>query len=292
MSGAFAYPGIRMISKTVIPFPNSAKTITSLVMDESEFNDLCDRLRGIQTHDGATADDTMIAKIREAKHLPMITKGLKTNVIFDHYGIETDMACFIVRGMAEQLAANMGMTTDQAMERMQLMLGQKIFQSPDKGVIKLEAEFAKSYMNAIYDLMPPASQKSVDDITAMVLSEIKNPGTGLTNVVTFWVKRNGNSNSRTREEFVQSTIISIATTLKSFIEVGETESSDVFADYIKRLFTTIKFDLDTGAAKDLPSYIKNNPKSRDVLTPVLAIVDTTYDSWAGQYKATSGELLN
>jgi len=79
--------------------------ITSVVIDEQEFMDLCDELSGIiNLQTGERTADEQIQKLKEAKHIPSMGRGAKTQFVFDRYKIETDIAVFIVRGHGLELA--------------------------------------------------------------------------------------------------------------------------------------------------------------------------------------------
>jgi hypothetical protein len=95
--------------KTVFDMPGFGK-LTSVVMDQADFNELCDTFTGI--YDVAVKKriaEERIADAKAAKIIPMISRGVKTQYIFDKYGIETDKASFIVRGHGKILAKNMGL---------------------------------------------------------------------------------------------------------------------------------------------------------------------------------------
>lgn len=70
---------------------------TSVVLDKPEFDALADSLLGVFTQD-ARADEAQIERIKAAGHIPLMGRGTRTQFVFDQYGIETDLAGFIVRG--------------------------------------------------------------------------------------------------------------------------------------------------------------------------------------------------
>ena len=88
------------------------KEITSVVLDKTEFDQLIDGLKGIviSWFKGGTIDSNQRAAqaqldaIKATNTLPMISRGTKTQYIFEKYEIETHLACFIVRGTGKQLA--------------------------------------------------------------------------------------------------------------------------------------------------------------------------------------------
>jgi len=87
--------------------PNG-EPITSVVMDLAEFEELADSLHGIVmlNYNCKRTADTQIDAIKAAKTIPMMSRGTKTEAIFEKYQIETDLASFIVRGEG-RVVANM-----------------------------------------------------------------------------------------------------------------------------------------------------------------------------------------
>ena len=90
--------------KQTFQMPNG-KEITSIVLDKTEFDQLIDGLKGIMIGDteNQRAAQTQLDAIKAANTLPMISRGTKTQYIFEKYEIETNLACFIVRGTGKQL---------------------------------------------------------------------------------------------------------------------------------------------------------------------------------------------
>lgn len=86
--------------------PNG-NSLTTVVLDEQEFFELVDSLAGVfNIADPANperADDNLIQKLKEARHIPMMSKGTKTVFVYDKYGIESQLASFIVRGHGPEL---------------------------------------------------------------------------------------------------------------------------------------------------------------------------------------------
>ena len=91
--------------------PNKVE-ITSVVIDEEDFNALCDELHGIimANEDNERVADAQIESLKAAKMLPLIARGVKTEFVFERFGIETDRACIIVRGHGKELAQQLGIT--------------------------------------------------------------------------------------------------------------------------------------------------------------------------------------
>ena len=82
---------------------------TSVVLDRPEFDALADSLIGVFTQD-ARADLSHIQRIKDAGHLPLMGRGTRTQFVFDQYGIETDLAGFIVRGAGRDVLRSLTKT--------------------------------------------------------------------------------------------------------------------------------------------------------------------------------------
>lgn len=74
--------------------------ITSIVMDQAEFDQLVD---GIEKDPPSGVTKEHIAAIRAEKHIPGIVRGTKTAWIFKRYDVETNIACVVVRGTSTAL---------------------------------------------------------------------------------------------------------------------------------------------------------------------------------------------
>lgn len=82
--------------------------IASIVLDKKDFDALCDELSGIAEYTtGERATDDIIQQIKDACHIPMISRGTKTEFLFERYNIGCDRASVIVRGYGGQLAAKL-----------------------------------------------------------------------------------------------------------------------------------------------------------------------------------------
>lgn len=87
------------------------REITSVVMDLEDFCELAEKLRGIVmlNENCERTADVQIESIKAAKILPMMSRGTKTEDIFEQFEIETDLASFIVRGQGTHIAKGMGL---------------------------------------------------------------------------------------------------------------------------------------------------------------------------------------
>jgi hypothetical protein len=75
--------------------------ITSLVIDQDEFNALCYEFLGLFPE----MTEEMVHRLIKTKHVPMIAKGTKTAKFFDRYGIKTERMSIIVRGAGSEVIA-------------------------------------------------------------------------------------------------------------------------------------------------------------------------------------------
>ena len=88
--------------------------VSSVVIDQQEFNVLCDELEGIKHLVPKSGDLTSpfskadIDRIRAAKHIPMMSRGFWTVSFFDRWGVTTDKLCVSVRGHGRTLAGKLG----------------------------------------------------------------------------------------------------------------------------------------------------------------------------------------
>ena len=97
------------MTKHQFQMPNGA-LLTSVVMSEEEFSELCDLISEIvadtppvNPDHGERMTEKEVDLIREAKHVPMMARGTLTERIFDKYDIPTNHASFIVRGQGENV---------------------------------------------------------------------------------------------------------------------------------------------------------------------------------------------
>lgn len=84
-------------------FDFGGKRLTSIVMDEDEFEKLVDELKEKWPREAATVEGC-----RAAKHIPAIGRGTVTGFIFDRYNVKTDVISIIVRGMGPEVARRFG----------------------------------------------------------------------------------------------------------------------------------------------------------------------------------------
>jgi hypothetical protein len=79
--------------------------ICSVVMDQEDFDEVCEMLEGIivLNDNNQRAAETQIEAIRAAKMLPMVSRGTKTQPLFDKFDVEQDLMCLCVRGHGKRM---------------------------------------------------------------------------------------------------------------------------------------------------------------------------------------------
>lgn len=86
-----------------VEFMMRDRRLTSLVIDESEFVEFvqsCSDMLGPK----------QVKALIEAKHIPLISRGRKTEHVFTKYDIKTDLLSVIVRGAGRDLAEKLGIS--------------------------------------------------------------------------------------------------------------------------------------------------------------------------------------
>ena len=116
-----------MIKKFVVRVPDpygtpSLVVLCVMVMDESDFDGLVSTIEGIddgnfisQTGKVVTMDTGAIGKIRDAKILPMVARGTKTEFLFAKYEIDEKYFSAIVRGTGSQLLEGLKKSVQMSM---------------------------------------------------------------------------------------------------------------------------------------------------------------------------------
>ncbi|MCH8326229.1 MAG: hypothetical protein IIB83_06690 [Bacteroidetes bacterium] len=92
--------------------------LASVVIDQADFNALCDELRGVfVVNMTKRAADAQIASLKAARTIPIIASGTKTEFVFERYDIKQDKMCVIVRGAGRSLAAGLIEAIDEDLKR-------------------------------------------------------------------------------------------------------------------------------------------------------------------------------
>lgn len=84
------------------------KPFTSVVMDQQDFDDLCDEIGRQQVQVAELSSrqrltPQMLEAIKQSKHIPMVGRGALTEWMFAKFNVTTDLVSFIVRGQGPAL---------------------------------------------------------------------------------------------------------------------------------------------------------------------------------------------
>lgn len=101
----------KFIVKTPDPYGNASQvTLCVIVMDADEFEELIGTIEKIDNGNFINSsgklvsmDTGVIGGIRDAKILPMVARGTKTEYLFEKYKIDEKFFSAIVRGTGSQL---------------------------------------------------------------------------------------------------------------------------------------------------------------------------------------------
>ena len=77
--------------------------ITSLVLDQQEFDEFIDTLDDVFLTSGDRTSKDYLKELKDAKYLPMMSRGSKTKHVFEKYEITTDLLSAVVRGAGKQV---------------------------------------------------------------------------------------------------------------------------------------------------------------------------------------------
>jgi len=93
---------------SVFEMPNMGK-IASVVMDQEDFDALCDDIEESLIRDVRLGTHADIDAIREAKHLPLMGRGTKTEKYFNKFNVDKEInkMCAIVRGQGREVFKNL-----------------------------------------------------------------------------------------------------------------------------------------------------------------------------------------
>jgi hypothetical protein len=92
---------------SVFEMPNMGK-IASVVMDQEDFDALCDDIEESLIRDIQSGVHVDIDTIRETKHLPLMGRGTKTEKYFNKFNVDKEInkMCAIVRGQGREVLSN------------------------------------------------------------------------------------------------------------------------------------------------------------------------------------------
>jgi hypothetical protein len=192
--------------------------LTSLVMNEHEFDVLCDDLEASKLVVDKGLFKKQIDTIRKVKHLPMVSLGIKTSSLFTKYKVDTPVFCACVRGFADRVLGE-----DQTAQ------------------IDPTSEIGKEYlglMNKAYDELGQEDKQDLDKQVVLVL-EVLNVGKSPEKVIVAYIQRKLVSASRGfRLEFIEQMLRSISETLAVRIQALNDPLKE-FEPYVRRLLVNV-----------------------------------------------------
>ena len=90
------------VQEFVLP---NGRELASVVLDHEDFIKFCDELFGIAViNNDVRTGSALIERLKEAKHLPMMGRGTKTEKFFQRWGVKAKALSVIVRGHGMELA--------------------------------------------------------------------------------------------------------------------------------------------------------------------------------------------
>lgn len=87
--------------------PGETSELTSLVMDEAEFEAFVQHIADgdpvVNVRTGSRMSPEDVEALRKAKHVPMVSRGTKTEYLFKIYEVDTDLLSAVIRGQGEKI---------------------------------------------------------------------------------------------------------------------------------------------------------------------------------------------
>lgn len=195
------------MNKFTYNLPNGV-AIESIVMDETEFEELCKEIEKFDFGKGTNPKEA-VDRIREAKHIPMVSRGSNTEHIFKKYEIKTPVFCACVRGMAER-----------------------------QGVVTLDQDSpAIQIMNKSYDNLTEEEKSTVEDAITELLGILKN-GDSPEKYIIKLIGKHLTSSRQLRITMIEQVLMSLATTIASRVSQDD-DPFRHFDGYLRRLVTSI-----------------------------------------------------
>ena len=201
------------IYKKVFQIPRGP--LTSMVMDQEDFDEFCDKISKLNVHD---IGEEQVEKIREAKHMPMMGRGTKTQGIFDEYEIETDLISVVVRGYGPELAEKMGLN--------------------DGGVEHIASDNAAALACEALKTIPEDAQKDIQDTAKKLMDGLlKSDLSDIENDISTFIKRYGMDVPRAfRLTLIEQTFNSLGQTFVNTKQIIDSEAwPKYFEGYLQRL---------------------------------------------------------
>lgn len=92
------------------------KEVTTVVLDKSDFDALCDELVDLFTSHSQPGHQIAQA-FKEAENIPVMARGTKTQKFFDRWGVKTELISIIVRGAGLRVLMRLGLDTAASKSR-------------------------------------------------------------------------------------------------------------------------------------------------------------------------------
>jgi hypothetical protein len=137
------------MTKHVFRLPNGQQ-MTSLVMDQTEFDKLCQYL------DKLKVETPNLEAIRKAKHLPLMTQSTTTELIFRTYGVKTEFLSAIVRGQGQEIIKEL----DQKQDTTTIISDQEFRQHCEEIYTSLSIELQQDINATVDKLVEAAKQQT------------------------------------------------------------------------------------------------------------------------------------
>jgi hypothetical protein len=87
--------------------PGKTAKITSMVMSQEEFDELIELIRKgdpvTEVRSGHRMKPEDVQALADAKQVPMVARGTKTEYLFKRYEVDTNYFCATVRGLAKRM---------------------------------------------------------------------------------------------------------------------------------------------------------------------------------------------
>jgi hypothetical protein len=190
--------------------------ITSIIMDQTEYNQLCDHIHNIKI-----ADTNEIQKLKEAKHIPLMKLGTKTKPIFDKYKIKTQLCSFIIRGTGIQL----------------------LNQQETTKTLEIDQQFIQTAQEA-YNKLPPDAKTAIEKTIQEISLAARDQTPPEPYILRFINTINKNYDRNKRLTILEQTSAAIYQT--RFIHTNTLPADQLeqhFTQYLRRLLTGIAIEI-------------------------------------------------
>ena len=234
--------------------------LTTLVMNQLDFNQLIDTIEGLDLD----LKESDIDQLKTTGHLPLIARGSKTQPVFEKYAVETEYLAAIIKGVGEKLFEEIN-ESDRP-----------------NGTMDLESTFAEEYQGAIADALPPEAQTTINKRVDEIMTALHN-GQAIDQLIFFLHKRYAEGLPRSFINLLnQQTVDSIGSTLAMMAGMG-IQDTERFKNYLRRLLSHNLLNIDILKLEKMPNYITSNHQITERLDKALRSnpnpLASTYAEW-------------